>query len=312
MATFIFNWAEAALVATTLDLSTGSYYAHLVTANPLPTHTTVADLTVPTSLGYTSTALTGLSYNASRWTFSNFSFPKYVFASIPVGVVFCKKLGASPASSDPIICFSSFYNAAQQNITLTVGTYFVNIALGVGGAIAFSYRYQYSSGVYVNSGPVPEGLIYLVGTRNNTVAYSNPLTGATSISNASGATTEFTDRSIGTVGLFSTGYAFDFGTILIRPGTFGFCHRDTVSKTAELWGTKTLPAFTAPNIANNGLWTLLGTVTNLITDWNFITVSNTDYWRYFKLCSSDNTATLSLQEIEFYSSSALSPTANFV
>lgn len=311
MSNFIFNWATAAIAATTLDLSTGTYYAHLVTTAPVVGHSTVADLVLPTTSGYVSTPLTGLSYNSARWTFDSFSFPNYAFTSAPTGVVICKRAGASPANSDGIICYSDFNNSIGQVITLQIGAYVVNLQFGNNGAINFTYRYQYNSGIYVVGAPIPNGLIYLIGTKNNTVTFANPL--AAAASNADfGNSNEFTDRVVGSVAFFARRYAFNFGVNSIKPVTFGFIHRDAISKTIQLWGTNNLPAFDATNIDDDSLWTSIGSITNPIAGWNFITVANNTYWQYFKLKSSDGTLTLSLQEIELYSSTALSPSVNFV
>jgi hypothetical protein len=311
VANFIFNWATAALAAATLDLSTGNYYAHLVTTVPALGHATVADLVLPTTSSYASTPLTGLSYNSTRWTFDSFSFPKYSFVSAPTGVVICKRNGATPATTDGIVCYSDFNNSIGQVISLQVGIYLVNLQFGTQGAINFSFRYQYSSTTFASTEPIPKGLIYLIGTKNNTQTFVNPLTSATTNTNNGVATPDYTDRGLGTVPIFLSRYAFDFGNIRIKPGVFGLYHRDAVSKTIELSASNNLLAFNIANIDNNSLWTILGSSTNPVAGWNFITNSNNSYWQYFKLRSSDSSVSLTLQEIEFYNSVALSPTANF-
>lgn len=321
MANFIFNWANAALLATTLDLSVGNYYAHLVTTAPVLGNSTVANLELPTASGYAATPLTGLSYTSARWTFDSFNFPKYAFASVPVGVVICRRTGVVPASTDGVICYSDFNNSIGQVITLQVGTYILNLEFGISGAINFKNLYQYNSGAYNSAvAVIPPGLVGLIGTKNSTVAYANPFTTLTSSQNLGllGSATDigtaaYTNKTIEAVATFVRRYSFDFGTLAVKPTTFGFVHRDALTKVVQLWGSNYIPAFDRASIDNSSFWTLLGSVGSpLSIGWNFISVSNPTFWRYFKLMSSDNTVTLSLQEIEFYNSSVLSPTLNMV
>jgi hypothetical protein len=313
MANFIFNWAAAALQAATLDLSAGNYYAHLVTAVPVLGHSTVADLVLPTSGGYTSTPLGGLSYNATRWTFDSFNFPKYLFVSAPIGVVICKQSGGLPANTDGIICYSDFNNAIGQTILLSVGSYVVNLQFGSNGAINFSYRYQYTSGAYVNTEPVPKGLIFLIGSKNNTIAYANPFTAANSISeNNNNQAVLQTERSALSGQDFSRYLAYDFGSnISIRPGTFGFWSiGDYPGVEPQLWASNTM-SLTDAAVTSNINWTLLGSKVGPTNGWNFITPTNTSYWRYFKLATSNNANSMVSLKIEFYNSIALSSTVNF-
>jgi hypothetical protein len=316
MANFIFNWVESALSANALNLSVGNYYAHLVTAAPLISHTTVADLTLPGSVGYTSAPLTGLSYNSSRWTFDNFSFPSYVFASIPIGVVICQRVGVSPESSDPIICYSAFNNSNGQVITLTVGTYFIDLSFGTNGAINFSYRYQYTSGAFdpaLPPTPAPPGLIQLIGSKNNTLTYTNPLNDSNTLpSNAAIA-----DRSttVGSGNLMAANQAIDFGATLIRFGTIGYFIHNPFGTSFNIWASKNIGAFNSTNVNNNSLWTQLNPSTLNWTNgaWSFFNCTNTEYWRYLRFSFpfvSGGQPTI-LYEFELYDSSALSPTINF-
>ena len=121
---------------------------------------------------------------------------------------------------------------------------------------------------------------------------------------------EYTDLSFGFVPFFRQRYAFDFGAnIPVRVTQFGFKHRDAITKTIELWGSNVLPTWTAPDI--DSFWTALGSTVNPIADWNFINTTNTSFWRYLKIKTSDSSSTMSLHEIELYNSSILSPTENF-
>jgi hypothetical protein len=305
---FIFNWAVAALQAATLDLSTGNYYAHLVTTAPALGHTTVADLVLPTTGGYTGTPLTGLSYNATRWTFDSFSFPKYAFASAPTGVVICKRAGTNPANTDGIICYSDFNNSIGQTISLQVGAYVVNLQFGTNGAINFSYRYQYSSGAYANTEDVPKGLIYLIGTKNNTQSFASP-SGAAILVSGNPSENVF-DRNVVTTNSISSNFSLrlDFGVLQIKPGKLGIYNRAS--------GTGSTVIVKASNV--NNLWndsanyTILATLANAPNwgfNWLLVDCNTSSYWQYLKI---DTNQPHAISEIEFYESSILSPTANIV
>ncbi len=317
MANFIFNWATAALAAATLDLSTGNYYAHLVTTVPALGHSTVADLVLPTVSGYASTTLTGLSYNSTRWTFGSFNFPKYSFVSAPTGVVICKRNGATPATTDGIVCYSDFNNSIGQGISLQVGAYVVNLQFGSNGAINFSYRYQYNSGAYINNESVPKGLVYLLGTNNNTASYINPqpskiasrfsYSGGVGVSGASATNRNATDFSPTPVRRIS----FYFYDRQVRVGSFGYNSSINNSDQLQLFGSNSLTAHTDIEIGQTSLWTLLGSIPSISnSEFNFINSTNSTFWSYLKIeAAVDN---IVFGDFEFYGSSIISPTVNLV
>jgi hypothetical protein len=314
---FIFNAAAAALVAATLDLSTGNYYAHLVTAAPALTDSTVANLVLSTASGYAPTALTGLSDNSQRWTFDSFTFPRYIFAvTPPVGVVICKRAGASPVSSDQIICYSDFLNSIGQVIATPVGAYAMVLTFGTSGAINKLYRYQYNSGAYVAgaNGGIPFGLIYLLGTANNTTTFTNPSPlKLPSLGIGGTAQALITDRNSGGTAN-STDTAWDFGNKAVRVGDFGYLHQSAVSTPVTIYGSNNLPGgLTAADITNNANWTQIATVSavvNTTAGWHLATSSSSTYWRYLRFSS--GSSTIGLNEIELYNSSIISPTQNLV
>jgi hypothetical protein len=310
---FIFNWANSAIANATLNLSS-NYYAHLVTTVPAFGHSTVADLVLPAVSGYASTALTGLSHNATRWTFNSFDFPKYAFVSAPTGVVICKRNGASPANTDGIICYSDFNNSLEQAIQLSIGTYVVNLQFTSNGAINFSYRNQYLSGAYANTESVPKGIIHLIGSKNNTVAFTNPFNSSTATCIFSGILTGaewLTNRSPTVFTNSMSRCALDFGIYFVKVGTLGFFNNISMTGTIELWGANNLPVFNSTYIDTSSNWSLLGSAINPTSGWNFISSANNNYWQYLKLITSDGSFLLSSTEIELYSSSVLSPTVNF-
>jgi hypothetical protein len=327
MSNFIFNAAAAALTAATLDLSTGNYYAHLVTTTPQLTDSTVANLVLPTISGYVPTVLTGLNDNGQRWTFDNFTFPRYVFAATPpVGVVICKRSGASPAASDQVICYSDFLNSIGQVILSPVGAYLISLSFGASGAIDRTYRYQYSSGAYVagaNAG-FPPGLIYLLGTDNNTIGFSNPVPAKIAAISSDGANYQDTRTNRNASSPSFCGYqAFDFGAKTVRVGELRYLLFDDNGGTAgsiannpivTISGSNYLTNFDQANILNNSNWTVLATVSaNINTtgagQWIPANSTNNTNWRYIKWQSSSPVV---LMEIELYNSSILSPSQNLV
>lgn len=313
MANFVFNSASAALQANTLDLSTGSYYAHIVTATPILSNSTVNNLVLPSTSGYAATVLTGLSYTSTRWTFANFAFPKYLFASAPVGVVICKRSGATPVTTDVVICYSAFFNSIGQPITLTTENYLINLQFGVSGAINFLYRYQYSSGAFATGEPTPKGSLFMMGSKNNTTSFVNPFTPSQiSCVNANNATTvtTLTDRAVSPQAAF-TRAAFNFGSRSIRIGIFGFFTANT-GDTVQVYGAGSNLTFDSVNVADNTKWTLLGSMTVTTSGWNFITTTDQTYWQYAKIETTSLSITLQLRQIEFYSSNVLSPTVDFI
>jgi hypothetical protein len=315
MANFISNAASAELTAATLDLSTGNYYAHLVTTVPLLTHSTAADLVLPTTSGYASAALTGLSYNSTRWTFDSFSFPKYNFVTAPTGVAICKRAGTTPASTDRFICYSDFNNSIGQSINVQVGIYVVNLQFGTNGAINFSYKYQYASGIYANTETIPKGLIYLIGSRNNTITFADPepakiakLPTGTSVTNRNSAD-----------GPVNTGFTFalDLNTFVIRPGTIGIYnfYPTTGIININIWDSNNLSNNFPSNYANTSLYTQLGNF-SITTGWNYVMktfdVNSTIFWRYFLFQITSLSSSLVINEVEFYNSSIIAPTLNMV
>lgn len=321
MSNFIFNAAAAALAVATLDLGTGNYYAHLVTTTPLPTDSTVANLVVPTVSGYAPSVLTGLSDNSQRWTFDSFAFPKYTFvATPPVGVVICKRAGASPAASDQVICYSDFLNSVGQVILTPVGAYLISLSFGANGAINKAYRYQYSSGAYVAGadGGYPKGLIYLIGTKNNTTAFVNP-SGTSSlkfIDSSSSIVTAMSDRAAN----FQVGLTSYFGLSLqnnrIRFGQIGFlvAAGNTVAS-YNVFASNNLPGDLAGSeVASPSNWTSLGSITLTANQWNLFTPSDTStYWKYLRVATPVVGGNIGFcVEMEFYNSSILSPTQNIV
>jgi hypothetical protein len=318
---FIFTAASSQIANNTLDLSTGTYYAHIVTASPPLTALTVADLTIPTAIGYQGVLLTNASYNPSRWTFDPCDFPTYSYPTAPIGLVVCKRLGSSFAATDPVIVYSDFANSTSQVVSTGVGSYAIENVFSSLGAIEFQNRYKYVSGAFLNIEPVPKGSIFQMGSNNNTATFANPtpskfqtiITDANSNKNPSPV---LSDRNTGTqfsvIGTMSI--AYDFGTIKINPGVVGIYnyYASSGTDTVVIWGSNNLGGNFTANCNNTALYQQIGagTISNWNFSWGLFNCNPIDYWQYILINISSNTH--SLAEIEFYGSSVLSATANFV
>jgi hypothetical protein len=307
MSSFLFSPANSE------DLSTGTYYLHLVNSVPNPAHTTANQLTISDAIGYAPAILTGLVYNTLRWTFNDFSFPAYTFNTIPVGVVICKRLSSNIAPSDPVLYYSDLSNVLLQPIVLTTGKYTIGIKFPSSGVIIFSQYYQYDSGAYVNNETLPKGLMWMLGTRNNTQTFLNPLNNSYLVYNdgAAGTNSYFTSRTINNdVSNGNTVVAINFGSRRIRVGTFGIYANASRTVTYTIWGSNTCPDLTPSSVNNSAFWTQIGNNTNLVSGWNFTTSNSNIFWKFFKIVYSVSTA--AVDEFEFFNSSMYSTDENLM
>lgn len=108
----IFTQVLLGLLNRSFDLSSGTFYAHLVTTAPTdPTLTQVAQLTLASGGNYTPVLLQNLSFGASgntalwraddpEWT----NLTTNLAATIK-GLVVAKRTGGSFATTDPIVCY---------------------------------------------------------------------------------------------------------------------------------------------------------------------------------------------------------------
>jgi hypothetical protein len=117
LSSYIFTLAQSEIANSTLDLATGNYYAHLVTAVPPLTATTVANLVLATADGYAPKPLTGLIKTATKWTFDSVSWLVLNWVTPPVGTVICKRSGTNPAPTDRVVCYS------DRSQSLSAGSY---------------------------------------------------------------------------------------------------------------------------------------------------------------------------------------------
>lgn len=295
---------------TVTNLATGTFYAHLVTTVPATNNTLVSDLVLSTASGYVPVVLTGVSLSATRWTANNITFPVYNFTTPVVGVVICKQVGGVPATTDPILAYSDLSNSLSQTISSGTGNVNILVEITSNGFVSYTDNYIYASGANPNDVPIPYGLVYMLGTSNNTLSYTNPITSAKIISNhEAGSNSNGFDRSLISPSTLRQYYTFDFTRFTVKVVDFNIYSMSNTGN-VSLYGSNSASAWNTAFISNTG-WTSIATSTGLTASaWTTLTSSNTTYWKYLKLGS--NAADIGLQEIELYNSFILSPTANLV
>lgn len=286
----------------TVDLSTGTFYAHIVNVIPNESSTTVAALNISNAIGYTPYTLSELVYTSKLWTFSDFTFPAYTYNTAPVGLVVCKQLGTNISNSDPILYYGDFLNILSQNISINTGKYTIFIKFPINGIIEFKQYYEYSSSAYVNTETIPKGLMYLLGTRNNTQSFLSPYGNAVLDINSESSIDPF-NRIIDNLTISDYLFAFNFGSRRIQVGTWAHYSRDTSTARWTIWGSNT---YLSGALNSTSDWIPLGTSTSTVAGWNFITCNNSTYWKHLKFTADTNFNQGLIQEMEFYNSSMYS------
>lgn len=108
----VFTQVLLGLLNRSFDLSSGTFYAHLVTSAPTdPTLTQVAQLTLAAGGNYAAALLSNLSFttngNTAIWRSDD---PEWLnlttnLAATVKGFVVAKRIGGSFATTDPIVCY---------------------------------------------------------------------------------------------------------------------------------------------------------------------------------------------------------------
>ena len=316
---FIFNTANNEINSGALDILNGLFDIFVVVSIPNQNFNTVSQLTIASN--YIPVLLSN-NFTSSIWNFNNIILPLTSYPIPPIGFVIAKRLNSNSEQSDPVIYYSEFTNSIGQTINYNTGLYRINIEFNTNGLINFTATNEYFSGVYINNETVPKGMIYLLGSSNNTTLYNNVHTsGKLNSRYKFGSTTGFggntsVDRTVNNFGgtLFRR-ITYDFGSIRkIRVGTFGFYTNQTNNNPIGLYGSNYLTAFTDTEI-DTAIWDLIGTVNSLTANnWIFINndTNNTNYYRWIKLETINNADTIDYGEIEFYNSSIITNSANMV
>lgn len=310
MSTFIFS------PYNTINLSTGTFYAHLVTAVPLTTNTVVSDLVLCSVAGYVPVVLTGVSLTATKWTANSITFPIYNFTTAILGVVICKQIGGTPSGTDPVLAYSDLSNSLNQSINSGLGNTNILVEVTTNGFVSYTDNYIYASGLNPADIPIPYGSIYMLGTGNNTITsnnvitYTNPITSGKIVSTTeTGFNSNGFDRSLISPSNAKQYYVFDFTKFTVKVGDFNVYSMSSTTN-VTLWGSNNSAALSTAFTSNTN-WTSLASSAGLVANtWNVLTTTNSTYWRYLRLAS--NASDIALQEIEMYNSFILSPTLNML
>lgn len=186
---------------TNLDLglinASKTYYVQLVSAAPLRTLTTASEIS-GIAIG-NPTVLTGVTYTGGVFNVVDQTLTLNTYTSNHIGIVVIERIGASFSGSDLLVAYSPYVNSLGSDIILAPGTYTVTLDFATNGLFEVKNSWQYSHGDYVNnSNPYfNNGLTQLIGTRNNTTGFSDPV--------ASGLMQSLVPQGISTVTNFTRG-----------------------------------------------------------------------------------------------------------
>lgn len=313
---FFFNAANLDIYSGTLDLTSGLYDIHLVDTIPSVNNITVSDLSLIPS---TQPILLTNIFSGTIWNFQSLVFPVTIYNTQPIGFVISKRTEATYSNTNQVIYFSRLLNSSGATINIGVGAYKINLNFGVAGLLTFSEVNTvniYSSGAYIDV-PIPKGLIYMLGTDNNTREFTNPFPtkfNGTYLNDIDSGILypNYTDRSSNIAPNPVKQVLFEFPERTIRVGTFGWLSNLATAVPCYLYGSNTINGLVDTNINNPSFWTLLAS-NSIITGsntWNFMISSNTDYWKFLKWES--NTDSFDAKELEFFNSSIKSITINLV
>jgi hypothetical protein len=303
------------------QLNSGTYCVFPVSA--IPSRSNVTSGNVSSVPGFVSVILTGRQTLATGLVFNAFNFPYFNYTVDTVGFCLARLVGSSPSPSDRLVAFSAYRNALDQDIVTPPGAFANSFNVdAIKGLLELVSVYRYTSANLGIPAPAtfPLGLIYLAGTRNNTVTFANPV-GATKMqawraadgSNLSG----IYDRATGNDG--QTDHILDMRLNRIRLGKALVRGNTNAFQGATWWGSNTIDelSLTAANtptlFADSSKWTQLTTgVTIPANTWvSSQSNDNQTFWNYLKFSTDSNIAN-AVTVIEFGESTFQSTTVNMV
>lgn len=314
VSSFVFTQARSNILSGALDLSVpANYYLVLVTTAPTANANTVADLVVSDATGYQPQLLLGQNFSANVLSFDDATFESMSATTPIVGAALCKRAGGSFSGTDQAICFSQLSSGGGSVVQATPNAEKIKIQFDLQGILSISDLYGYSAGAYSGAFPDTSGVIYLLGSNNGTVAFSNPAPNKISVITQSGAVNgaNLFDRDVSAPAVNDRRIAIDFHgdgsrKIKVKP-TKGFCRCVGATNAYQVFGSNTLPSFSPSFLdSGNGYWTSLGDVLNNAVS----TLSATTHYRWFFFYSPYNGDVLG--NVEFYEADVISDAYNFV
>jgi len=297
------------------------YYLVVVETIPLITDTVRNQLVEPAAFPIYN--LTGKTVTPGvSMTFTDFTLPSFTYPNAVRGVVICQRHPTNaPSGADSVVSFTPFSDHNGLDVVLPAGTFRIQIAWPLTGAIRLADVYRYTCGSYVHgaNGGLPFGIMYLMGTVNGTLGYVNPsATGARKLVNILGSDGTIPAALFDRLSsVFSTASAIglDFGLQRIRVGKIGFNNAGSPN-TWEVYASNDIPGgFSAATINGTAPWTLIMNPYSITTETGYLTVpgnslDTSTYWRYLKLLRTSGSNN-QLREIEFWESTIETPYANF-
>lgn len=311
---FTFN---AAPLAT---LNSGTYCVFPVSTIPLVSNTLSQDVSgVP---GFLPVILTGRNLTATGWIFNDFEFPFFNYTTDTVGFVVSRLVGGSPSPADKLVLFCGFGNSLNQDIVQPPDSFTNSFSVDpVKGLLERIPVYRYTSGASYVPAPavVPQGTVYLAGTRNNTIAFANPtdasrMTAWRATDGSSVAA--LYDRTAGNDG--QADHILDMrlnklrvGAVLLRTNTPSITN--VIVYGSNLIDPLSLTTGTTNATFNNAsLWTALNAPISIPPNtWGVVqSTDNTTFWSYLKISSSNQANNIGI--VEFLASTFQSRTLNMV
>jgi hypothetical protein len=213
---------------------------------------------------------------------------------------------------------------ANETIVLSpqavAGTWAVGTGLPWRGTILnddTAASYAYSVPAFANTEPIPKGIIYLLGSENDTIVFANPAIAKVQQYYRTGDgvyqdvnNTDFANRIVDLSVTVRT-VMLDFKTNTVRAGQVGINTTSSGSNQMQWYGSNTATGLNYANTSNASLWTNLGSVVGYSPGWVLLNTANTTAWRYFKLEMS-SFPDFQFGEIEFYDATIYSPSFNLM
>jgi hypothetical protein len=222
-----------------------------------------------------------------------------------------------------LVAFCAYKNALDQDIITPPGAFANSFSVDtVKGLLELVSVYRYTSGGLGVPAPAvfPQGLIYLAGTRNNTVAFANPAVvprmAVWRATNGTDLSTVY-DRVSGNDG--QTDHILDMRLNRIRLGkALVRCNANAVAG-ATWWGSNSIDelSLTAVNVpgifADASKWTQLTASTALVVNtWTSMQSNDiSTFWNYLKFSTDTNIAN-AITTVELGESTFQSTTINMV
>lgn len=315
MTNFIFNTALSEISSGAIAFPGDNFYAVLTNGVPLISSNTRAALS---EVGSPSAELTGKNYTSGVFSSDPALFTNQTF-SAATGVVLVKRLGSTPSTSDRVISYSHLFNSSSAPLSLNLSSelmaVYPNASTGWVNVInVFVYNSAGRGGLAMNVST--DGVYYLLGTRNNTVAFdsnnTNPRFQYYRWTNGGGDDFNNALRPTQRIGGGNQSFSPTVRYVIRTPGrrirANTMALQVSAATTITIRGSNADAYSTSANCWNNLLSDVIytGAVTTSLTD---IVIASSVYYETFIFSAAAGTI---FQQIDFYNSQIFSQTLNLV